>query len=201
MEHVAVLNRFINGLRADLDELIDQPLYEAFNQKATENLSRIHMSDFKTANTVGLTTETTLYDETGMSTTITQLKDGLGFEDFLGSGNQTCIESFAKLYKEIYGLDSLEEYLELLMAEGEFDHRKNQSVKSFFSELVGIIPFVKPVYELATGKEIITGEDLSDFEQGMNGASLALDCFVVGKAVSALSDLTKPTLGQIIKCG
>ena len=159
------------------------------------------MSDFKTANTVGLTMETTLYDETGMSTTITQLKDGLGFEDFLGSGNQTCIESFAKLYKEIYGLDSLEEYLELLMAEGEFDHRKNQSVKSFFSELVGIIPFVKPIYELATGKEIITGEDLSDFEQGMNGASLALDCFVVGKAVSALSDLTKPTLGQIIKCG
>ena len=35
----------------------------------------------------------------------------------------------------------------------------------------------------------------------MNGVSLALDCFVVGKAVSALSDLTKPTLGQIIKLG
>ena len=111
------------------------------------------------------------------------------------------IEGFAKLYKEIYGLDSLEEYLELLMAEGEFDHRKNQPVKSFFSGLVGIIPFVKPIYELATGKEIITGEDLSDFEQGMNGVSLALDCFVVGKAVSALSDLTKPTLGQIAKLG
>jgi len=208
MENVAVLNRFINGLRADLDELIDQPLYESFNQNATENLSRIHMSDFKTANTVGLTMETTLYDETGMSTTITQLKDGLSFEDFLGSSNRACIEGFAKLYKEdyelykeIYGLDSLTEYLELLMAEGEFDHRKNQPVKSFFSGLVGIIPFVKPVYELATGKEIITGEDLSDFEQGMNGVSLALDCFVVGKAVSALSDLAKPTLGQIIKLG
>ena len=113
MENVAVLNRFINGLRANLDELIDQPLYEAFNQNATENLSRIHMSDFKTANTVGLTMETTLYDETGMSATITQLKDGLNFEDFLGSGNRTCIEGFAKLYKEdyelykeIYGLDS-----------------------------------------------------------------------------------------------
>ena len=39
MENVAVLNRFINGLRADLDELSDQPLCEAFNQNATENLS------------------------------------------------------------------------------------------------------------------------------------------------------------------
>jgi len=29
MENVAVLDRFINDLRADLDELIDQPLYEA----------------------------------------------------------------------------------------------------------------------------------------------------------------------------
>ena len=35
----------------------------------------------------------------------------------------------------------------------------------------------------------------------MNSVSLALDCFVVGKDVSALSDLTKPTLGQIIKLG
>jgi len=62
------------------------------------------MSDFKTANTVGLTMETTLYDETGMSTTITQLKDGLDFEVFLGSGSQACIDGVAKLYKEIYGL-------------------------------------------------------------------------------------------------
>jgi len=75
----------------------------------------------------GLSMENTLYDETGMSATITQLKDGLSFEDLLGSGNRTCIEGFARLYKEdyelykeIYGLDSLEEYLELLMAEGKY---------------------------------------------------------------------------------
>jgi len=37
------------------------------------------MSDFKTANTVDLTTENTLYDETGMSATITQIKEGLAF--------------------------------------------------------------------------------------------------------------------------
>jgi len=35
----------------------------------------------------------------------------------------------------------------------------------------------------------------------MNGINLLLDCFVAEKAVLALSDLAKPTLGQIIKLG
>ncbi len=74
-------------LRRRMSELLDEPFKRDLGMGAVEYLSHINLSDYRTENTVGLTSEITYQDQRGGSTSVTYRRpyDSLTFSHFLGS--------------------------------------------------------------------------------------------------------------------
>ena len=75
---------------------------------------------------------------------------------------------------------TLEEYLLGIRDAGKFDHKMNKPVQEFLSVVLDAT-IIKPLIESVTGEDMITGEDLSEFEKGMKLASGGVSLFTLGQ--------------------
>ena len=75
---------------------------------------------------------------------------------------------------------TLEEYLLGIRDAGKFDHKMNKPVQEFLSVVLDAT-IIKPLIESVTGEDMITGEDLSEFEKGMKLASGVVSLFTLGQ--------------------
>ena len=211
VDAIGCMNRYVSEIPTELNERIDAILYEGFNKRATETISRIHMDDFKTKNTLGLHGSWSAAGG-GQIYEGTRLREDICFADFLGNnvGKETelgynannpidCVQEFADLFKADYEtlksagslngseIKNLDDYLDNIEKMGEFDHKMDQPFKSFVSQLLDITIII-PFIECATGYDLITGEDLTSFELTMKGVFAVVDFLTLGTAVLA----TKP---------
>ena len=186
-ENHQALEAFTTSLTDYMDSKLDRPFASGLNKGAVHTLSLIKMEDFKTYKTGnlghGYYDHGNLYSNQGSGYALT-------FQDFLGIAgngaegeaeymggqvtvNDNYVRSFAEVYKkqyETFGDKSvtLEEYLNELYSSGEFVHKRDQPVKEFLSSLLDMAPVagsVKNFIEMGTGKDIITGDELTQTEQ------------------------------------
>jgi len=73
----------------------------------------------------------------------------------------------------------------------------DKPVEEFISAVLDITA-VKPLIECCTGYDMITGEDLSDFERGMKGVSAVVSLFTLGQG-SIVMNGGKLALGETVK--
>lgn len=215
---------YIMQLRSYVETKLDQPLYKSFVNGATETISRIKIEDISIENERLPLTED-YYINGGMyggSTSVNQVKPTLKFSDFFGNkigeaeGNglymsysDGCVEEFAEIFASQYegmkqagmfgseGDITLEDYLNSLEHQGEFDHGMDKPFLSFVSAVLDIT-IVKPVIEALTGEDMITKEDLSDLERGMKAVFAVIDVVTLGSAVGA-TKLGEYSTSQLLK--
>ncbi|WP_075721991.1 pre-toxin TG domain-containing protein [Roseburia sp. 499] len=205
-EYVPMLPDFVNYY-------LDEPLYKAFNQHATETISRIKLEDFWVDagenNQIGITES--YYDPYLGEYKGSENKTRFTFVDFLGTNTETahlpnssgwivstsgCVEDFARIFEGQYEamnaaemfketeITSYEEYLEHFAHQGEFNHTMDKPFLSFVSSVLDIT-IIKPIIEACTGEDLITGEDLSDLERGLKVVFAIVDLVTLGGAVAA----------------
>ena len=212
MNAIGTMEQYVMGIRSALQQQLDDPLFDGFNKKATETLSRIHPEKFQTANTIGLKDSyTNLYAYNQNSAGFETEKGYLDLYDFLGYNAENsysnggeyleksgCVQDFADMFKADYDAVSksgalkgssvkcLDDYLKDLVSGGDFSHHMDQPFKSFLSGLLDIT-IVKPIIDACTGYDCITGEDLSDTDRAMDvifaAVSLIPFAGVAGKAI------------------
>jgi hypothetical protein len=103
------------------------------------------------------------------------------------------LEIFHQLYKTEYDtikslnpeIENPERYIDQMLTSGEFDHKGYHPIKDFFSELLDLT-IIKPLYEAATGKDIITDEELTDLEAGMKVLFAVVDLVTLGTAMGMM---------------
>ena len=61
---------------------------------------------------------------------------------------------------------TLDDYVQYLISMGEFNHKMDQPFLEFLNGLTDLL-ILPAIYESIVGEEIITGEDLNEFERGM----------------------------------
>lgn len=143
-------------------------LYIAFNHHAAEDLSWISMEDF-----LGLT----VLEEAGERRIIGMPKEFQDFTDMFAVDYNLIKDELEKQNgKEV----TLEDYLLSIKSAGEFSRKMDKPVEEFISAVLDITA-VKPLIECCTGYDMITGEDLSDFERGMKGVSAVISLFTLGQ--------------------
>lgn len=215
---------YVGNIRSALQQQLDDPLFDGFNKKATETLSRIHPEKFQTANTLGLTVTVSASGH-GETYSSKQLKDHLDLYDFLGytvgnysgygclrTANTDCVQDFADMFKADYdsmskagmlkgsNVKSLDDYLKNLVNGGDFSHQMDQPFKSFLSGLLDIT-IVKPIIDACTGYDCITGEDLSDTERGMKIIFAVIDAVTLGSAIAATKGIELGGRGALMLAG
>ena len=196
---MGLLNAYISTLMSEIDAQIDQPLYRGFQNEATEQLSRIRMEDYSTENTLGLKRHYKIHDAYGqimeydaqaVSLTmkdflgLTSLDDNAGHGDLIGMPKE--FSDFTNLFaveydkikdnlKDETGKEvTLEEYLTYLNTKGEFDNKMDKPLQELISAILDVT-IIKPLIEMCTGYDMITGEDLTDFERGLKGVFAVVD--------------------------
>ena len=196
---MGLLNAYISTLMSEIDAQIDQPLYRGFQNEATEQLSRIRMEDYSTENTLGLKRHYKIHDAYGqimeydaqaVSLTmkdflgLTSLNDNAGHGDLIGMPKE--FSDFTNLFaveydkikdnlKDETGKEvTLEEYLTYLNTKGEFDNKMDKPLQELISAILDVT-IIKPLIEMCTGYDMITGEDLTDFERGLKGVFAVVD--------------------------
>ena len=222
-EWAAYLNAYIGSLIPELQEQLDKPLYIAFNHHATESLSRIRMEDYTTENKLGLKRWTTVPGTEGVPTQELVEDPRLSMEDFLGltvmgdvrEGKLVGMPEEFRDFTDMFAVDyntikeqlktqdgkevTLEDYLLSLKSAGEFDHKMDKPLEEFISAVLDITA-VKPLIECCTGYDMITGEDLTDFERGMKAVSGVVSLFTLGQGSIMMSG-GKIALGESLKMG
>lgn len=193
------LLKFSDTLETYSKEHIDKPLFKNFNLRATEDISKIKVEDFSTRNSLGIMNS--YYDQDGQK--FTGPKENLRLSDFIGpysvnggaglSNVPSEFTDFSKFYVNVYNqikekfiYDSgkpipFEAYLKQLTIAGEFNHKKNQPFAEAFSNLLDLT-IIKPLFEVCIGEDLITGEDLADFERGMKVVGAVVDVISFGQS-------------------
>lgn len=218
-EDKRILWKYVWALPEFMSCYLDEPLYKALNQHATETISRIKLEDFSVNagenNQIGITES--YYDPYFGEYKKTQTKTTFRFADFLGSGysevagkdgwivtKSGCVEEFTRIFEAQYqGMKQLAEeefekrgitdyatYIDSFSHQGEFDHRMDKPFLSFVSSVLDIT-IIKPIIEACTGEDLITGEDLSDLECQLKLVFAGVDIATLGGAMGAtrLSEL------------
>ena len=206
---IGYLNAYISSLPWELYGKIDQPLYQGFQNDAAEDLSRIRMEDYTTENTLQIKVHREVNGGAGKPYGYDTGAAALTMKDFLGltslggeekTGNLAGVPKEFKDFTKLFAMDydrikndlkdgegspvSLEDYLNTLHTYGEFDNKMDKPVLEFVSGLLDVT-VVKPLIEMCTGYDLITGEDLSDFERGMKGVSAAVDVVTLMVGIKA----------------
>lgn len=73
----------------------------------------------------------------------------------------------------------INEQLKGILISGEFDHKAYHSIRDFVSA-VADVTIILPLIESITGKDYITGEDLTDFERSIKGLGAIVDIATFG---------------------
>lgn len=193
-DKLKTLSDFVQRLPEKMDE-VDSEYLKTIQNNSLYKLSQIKVEDFTTKKVGSLSLSYSDHEnvESGQLTT-------LNFADFLGiSGNEydfeedyafsdgtindNCIRSFAELFRQQYeeevaagNVDTIYEYLNGTMTDGEFVQKRQHSIYvEAFSAVVDFIPVAgqaKIFWELATGKEAFTGDEMT-FSEMRNTALLA----------------------------
>ena len=71
--------------------------------------------------------------------------------------------------------------MEILLEQGEYDHHAYHPVKDFISSVLDVT-IVKPIAECFLGKDLITGERLSDLEKGLKLTGAIINLFALGQS-------------------
>ena len=193
---------YATALREYVYDKIDQPLYKAFVNGATETISRIKLENYSVADDLDIcgNNEALIAKHQGYEF---YRKKELKFADFLGTENQNgtlirseSLEAFTAVFGSQYEKmmesagyaegegSALEEYLENLEKSGEFDHKMDKPFESFISCILDVT-IIKPLIEACTGIEWFTGEDLSNTERAMKAAFAVADAITLGTGIVA----------------
>lgn len=181
---------------------LDYPLYLHFKTYATETITAIKFSEITTDNTFGLS-EYVEIKRQGQYFRHKNVKDTLTMEDFLGIQeitaedgtpileNAETVWEFASLFRKDYDTMlvkdmSLEEYLEWYSDSGDASHKGYHPVADMISGIADIIIF-KPMIECITGKDLITGEHLTETEVEWKQAGILIDLITLGMGSKALA--------------
>ncbi|HHT89276.1 MAG TPA: hypothetical protein GX002_09725, partial [Clostridiales bacterium] len=104
-----------------------------------------------------------------------------------------CVDGFADMFKEQYEQlngdkdISLKEYLDSLVIK-EFPYKKSSP---FYKELLQSlcdITIVVPIYEMCTGKTLVTQDPLSSVEINQKSITVAVSIITVGTGASIIAD-------------
>ena len=183
-------NTYISSVIPELQENLDKPLYIAFNHHATEDLSRIRMEDYTTENKLGIKRWVTVLGTEGMPKAFQDFTDMFAVDyNLLKDGLKT------QDGKEV----TLEDYLLSFKSVREFSRKMDNPVLEFISAALDITAD-KPLIECCTGCDMITGEDLSDFERGMKAVCGVVSLFTLGQG-SFVMNGGKLALGETVKMG
>ena len=193
---------FIGEVFGKMQECIDEPLYTGFNTGATFYLGNVKIEEYTTANTLGLTESTT---DGVNGAFLLKEKEELNLEDFLLgnlNGNMADYEyysMFSKLYKEDcknFGVNDYvrDEYLDGefctdgmmnymgcvddILTAGEYIHKKDNPWYVDFLKFEASF-LIEPIYEAIVGREMFSGEKLTDTERSMAGIKAMLDAGAV----------------------
>jgi hypothetical protein len=221
IEDQANLNAYINSAGWEFQDKIDTPLYKGFQNDAAEKLSRINLEDYTTENTLEIKKHHVMYDSYGNRLEYDTTAPSLSMADFLGisslgaggaDGKLVGIPEEFKDFTSMFTMEydsikenlkdkdgnpiSLEEYLNELHTYGEFDNKMDKPFLEFVSCILDVT-MLKPLIEMCWGYDLITGEDLSDFERGMKGVFAVIDVvsLMIGiKASGVVKIFSKNTL-------
>jgi hypothetical protein len=221
IEDQANLNAYINSAGWEFQDKIDTPLYKGFQNDAAEKLSRINLEDYTTENTLEIKKHHVMYDSYGNRLEYDTTAPSLSMADFLGisslgtgsvDGKLVGIPEEFKDFTSMFTMEydsikehlkdkdgnpiSLEEYLNELHTYGEFDNKMDKPFLEFVSCILDVT-ILKPLIEMCWGYDLITGEDLSDFERGMKGVFAVIDVvsLMIGiKASGVVKIFSKNTL-------
>ena len=190
-------NNWLYGceLANQVEKELDMPYYNAYVNGATEVISNIHMQNITTKNTLGLK------DYDGREIDKLTLAAFLGLRDDEGvpsmsrqvvEEKQYYVEEFATLFAELYSdyqIDEtgaeLEEFLESLYEQGSFSHDIDDKELALW-ETVLSFSIIVPMIEAFTGEEMLTGNELSDFERIFSGAGAVVDIVGLGMTIKAV---------------
>jgi hypothetical protein len=221
IEDQANLNAYINSAGWEFQDKIDTPLYKGFQNDAAEKLSRINLEDYTTENTLEIKKHHVMYDSYGNRLEYDTTAPSLSMADFLGISSLSTGSADGKLvgipeefkdFTSMFTMEydsikenlkdkdgnpiSLEEYLNELHTYGEFDNKMDKPFLEFVSCILDVT-ILKPLIEMCWGYDLITGEDLSDFERGMKGVFAVIDVvsLMIGiKASGVVKIFSKNTL-------
>ena len=221
------LNAYIRSAIPELEDRLDKPLCKHFNQNATESISRISLDEYTTENKLGMKRWELRTGPGGLP--VKRLMDAptLTMEDFMGLttleeqadrslvGMPKAFSNFTEMFAVDYNLlkerlskengkeVTLEEYLLSIRDAGKFDHKMSKPVQEFLSVVLDAT-IVKPLIESVTGEDLITGEDLSDFEREMKIVSGVVSLFTLGQGGVVISSgrvvmqSTLVTMGKMV---
>ncbi len=190
---------------------LDHPLFEGFKNGATETLSNIILEEITTDNTFGMQ-EYVEVPETAGSWYMPEVKAKLTMADFLGLedvkpeagipmlANVEAIGWFTDLFRADYenmgaSVESLDQMLEMYLYSGEYSHSEYHPVGNLISGILDVT-IIKPFVESIYGKDLITGEKLTDFERGMQFVNAVVGAVTFGQGALAL-DFSKMTAKEI----
>ena len=104
--------------------------------------------------------------------------------------NVETIGEFAALFRADYDRMKMKDKvinacIEAYMKGGEYDHKAYHPVKDFLSGLLDMT-IIKPVAECIMGKDLITGEELTDTEKSWKMMGACIDLFTLGQGAAAI---------------
>ncbi len=157
----------------------------------------------------GYQSQTEEIQKTALGMGLTSLNDNAGHGDLIGMPKE--FSDFTNLFAVKYasikddlkaraGREiSLEEYLTYLDTQGEFDNKMDKPLQELISAILDVT-IIKPLIEMCTGYDMITGEDLTDFERGLKGVFAVVDVVTlfIGIKASGVAREALKTGGRII---
>ncbi|MBQ8147880.1 MAG: hypothetical protein IJ040_03720 [Lachnospiraceae bacterium] len=194
---------FMENFRAEVNNT-DESFYTEVVNGAAEDLSHVALSDIEILNTIGLQEYN---PDTGMYTP----KDNLSIEDFLGNNGSSLepsVEGFKEIFEQTLDLSGESYTMAEIIAELEKGTRYSNNIHNPGLEalafIVDCVSFgIKPLFDCISGYDIITGEELSDSEQGWRGVDAALsllDIFGITKLASmGLKTIGREVLEEVVE--
>ena len=90
--------------------------------------------------------------------------------------------------------------MEQFYKQGEFTHDSSNPFLSVVSSVLDIT-IIKPIIDGCIGKDLITGEDLTDMERGLKVVFAMVDLVTLGGAIAATknSSFANKNLGEVLK--
>lgn len=218
---VGLLNAYIGEMESEALEQLDKPLHKGFTTAATEALSLIKLEEYQTENRLGIKSHEIWYGKDGDKREREKVKGNLTMEDFLGitsiqEGKDGYIVNMPKEFSdftELFALDyremvksgaikkevTLEEYLKAVKGLGEFDHEVDLPFQQFVSNVLDVT-IIKPLLDACLGYDVVTKEELSDMERGLNVVYAGIDVITLFIGLKG-SGILKAGSKQIIKYG
>ena len=182
-EQLDKLNAYSSNIGTRALELIDKPLKDDLEKNALAILDKINIESYTTANTVGLKT----ISQTGLQKKVSSLNISsfIGIRGYSGAPKEFTkfTQEYARQYenrkadlKKINGKDmTLEEYRYSLVGR----NTPGQEGKELLSAILDIT-VIKPLHDAYTGKDWVTGRELSGTERGVQGVSAVVSLITLG---------------------